>query len=160
MSATATYTEPMLREAVANSVSMAGVLRYLNLRQAGGTQTYLTAKIKRLGIDTSHFTRQAHNRGKTSPRRKDWQDILVVLPEGSSRIRTLQLRRAMLDYGFAWECSECGQGPEWNGKPLVLEIDHIDGNWLDNTPENLRFICANCHSQQETKRSWRFSKPL
>jgi ssDNA-binding Zn-finger/Zn-ribbon topoisomerase 1 len=36
---------------------------------------------------------------------------------------------------------------EWNGKSIVLEIDHIDGNSENNSPENLRFICPNCHSQ-------------
>lgn len=48
------------------------------------------------------------------------------------------------------ECSVCGTLPIWNGLRLVLETDHIDGNRLNNTLENLRLICPNCHSQTDT----------
>ncbi len=47
-------------------------------------------------------------------------------------------------------CFECGQGNEWNGKPLVLQLDHIDGNSDNNFPENLRLLCPNCHTQTDT----------
>ena len=47
------------------------------------------------------------------------------------------------------KCSECGIS-DWNEKPIVLEIDHIDGNSLNNKPDNLRLICPNCHSQTDT----------
>lgn len=38
----------------------------------------------------------------------------------------------------------------WNGKPLMLQLDHIDGNHQNHVISNLRFICPNCHSQTET----------
>lgn len=47
-------------------------------------------------------------------------------------------------------CAECQTGPEWNGKPLTLELDHIDGNSDNNLPSNLRLLCPNCHSQTDT----------
>ncbi len=47
-------------------------------------------------------------------------------------------------------CTLCGQGPEWNGKVLVLQLDHENGDCTDNRLENLRFMCPNCHSQTET----------
>lgn len=46
-------------------------------------------------------------------------------------------------------CSECNQTPEWNGKPLTLQLDHIDGDSDNNFPENLRLLCPNCHSQSD-----------
>lgn len=48
------------------------------------------------------------------------------------------------------KCAECGCEKLWNGKPLVLHLDHIDGNRKHNHPKNLRFLCPNCHSQTET----------
>ena len=47
-------------------------------------------------------------------------------------------------------CTECGQEPIWNNKPLVLHLDHIDGNSDNNFPENLRLLCPNCHTQTDT----------
>ena len=46
-------------------------------------------------------------------------------------------------------CTICGTGNVWNGKPLTIEIDHVDGNYKNNHPDNLRCICPNCHTQTE-----------
>ena len=47
-----------------------------------------------------------------------------------------------------FKCSMCGIS-EWNGKPITLDLDHIDGNHANNNEENLRCICPNCHSQSD-----------
>lgn len=47
-------------------------------------------------------------------------------------------------------CSMCGMLPEWNGKPLVFQVDHINGNNSDDSWDNLRLLCPNCHSQTDT----------
>lgn len=46
-------------------------------------------------------------------------------------------------------CSVCGL-KEWNGQPITLELDHISGNRKDESRDNLRLICPNCHSQTHT----------
>ena len=56
-----------------------------------------------------------------------------------------------------YKCSCCNIS-EWNNKPIVLEVDHIDGNSENNRPENLRFICPNCHSQTDTYKARNIGK--
>lgn len=48
------------------------------------------------------------------------------------------------------KCAICSNTWEWMGKKLVLQLDHIDGNHYNDDTNNLRFLCPNCHSQQET----------
>ena len=50
---------------------------------------------------------------------------------------------------FGYKCSVC-EIFDWQGKKLVLRLDHIDGNSDNNLPNNLRLICPNCDSQTDT----------
>lgn len=108
---------------------------------------------RRLGLDTSHFVRKPYVRDPGLPPRggwgAPWQTILILHPVGTNT-QGSQLHRALLDLGRVYECAVCHQLPEWNGKPLRLQVDHIDGVGWDDRPENLRFICANCHTQTPT----------
>ena len=47
------------------------------------------------------------------------------------------------------KCVGCNLN-EWQGKPIGLEVDHIDGNYKNNNIDNLRTLCPNCHSQTDT----------
>ena len=47
------------------------------------------------------------------------------------------------------KCAICGLS-EWQGKDIVLVLDHIDGNPENDNPSNLRLICPNCDSQLST----------
>lgn len=68
-----------------------------------------------------------------------------------SNIQSSKLKRELIEAGLKEnKCEICGQLPEWNGKQLVLQLDHINGNHYDNRLENLRIVCPNCHTQTET----------
>lgn len=52
------------------------------------------------------------------------------------------------------KCESCG----WDKPhPLtgrsILEIEHTDGNWNNNRPDNLKLLCPNCHAMTPTYRS-------
>ena len=39
----------------------------------------------------------------------------------------------------------------WRGKALPVILDHANGNSLDNSPKNLRYLCPNCDAQLLTR---------
>ncbi|HET7736720.1 MAG TPA: HNH endonuclease signature motif containing protein [Nocardioidaceae bacterium] len=136
-----------MEEAVAASTSYAGVLRYLGLRQAGGTHAHISRTIKKMEIDTTHFRRYIPPVGVSTPPRRTAATILRIMPPGSKRERPELLTRALLEIDVPYQCATCGLGGFWQGAPLTLDVDHIDGEYLNNRAENLRFLCPNCHRQ-------------
>jgi hypothetical protein len=139
------YTREILAQAVAASTSVAGVLRYLELRPNGGTHAHISRTIKRFELDTSHFRRWGPRLGP--PQRRTAADILVRQPTTSGRVKHPTLMHALLEMNVAYECAICGLDGTWEGQPLCLDIDHIDGDFHNNLIENLRFLCPNCHRQ-------------
>lgn len=72
-------------------------------------------------------------------------NALVIL----GRASFTQARRYIME-NWEYKCSFCGIGPKWYGKSLTLQLDHINGDNKNNSLENLRWLCPNCHSQTET----------
>src|SRR5215475_4898616 len=89
------YTRELLAEAVANSISIADVLRYLQIPFSGGTHAHISRRLKQFAIDTSHFRRVAPNRGKPSAWRLTPDHVLVVRPPGAQRPKPHVLRRTL-----------------------------------------------------------------
>jgi hypothetical protein len=50
---------------------------------------------------------------------------------------------------YGERCSNCSVS-EWNGVPVVLELEHKDGNSENNHIENVCLLCPNCHAQTST----------
>jgi transposase len=142
------YTEAMLREAVAAANTMVDVLRYFGLPQNGGSHAHLRRRINTLGIDTSHFRK--HNAGQPARRPRSPENVLILRDRDRRRAHPETLRRALANTGVPIVCVGCGVGTSWNGKPLVLHVDHINGDFCDCRSGNLRLLCPNCHSQTPT----------
>lgn len=151
MSRKSQISDDSLKEAVLNSNSIMEVLRFLGLREAGGTHSHYRNRIKKLGLDTSHFTGKAVNKNKTFIEKQKTPEQILVERDKGTRAKAKQLTRALIASGVKHECSKCAQPPTWLGFPLTLDVDHINENWLDDRLENLRFLCPNCHSQFSRK---------
>jgi gas vesicle protein len=147
------YSKELLDPIVKESKSIKEVLRKLNINSdGGGTHSHIKNIIKNYNIDTSHFTGRGWNKGnRYASRRRTAKEVLVIKLINSNKEPSSILKRSLIEIGRLYRCECCGLDPllMWNNKPIVLEIDHKNGDGWDNREENLRFICPNCHSQTE-----------
>lgn len=153
------YTVELLHPLVADSYSVAEVCRKLGKNDNGSQVSYLSKVIKHLGLDVSHFLGRRANSGtrhRGGNRCLGWNEVLVL--RESRREAAHRLRRALIEMGREYICQICGQKPTWNGQPLVLQVDHVNGSFLDCRQENVRFLCPNCHTQTDNWGSKKASK--
>ena len=69
--------------------------------------------------------------------------------ESGQKVGEGSLKQYLLEKS-RFKCESCGTGEMWNNKALTLQLDHIDGNSDNNSLDNLRILCPNCHTQTET----------
>lgn len=132
-----------LEEAVSLSKSYREVCRTLGVNDVGGSYRKIRSEIIKKGIDTSHFNPFAR---KTVQKKIPIEEILVA---GSTYL-TSRLKKRLIAEGLKEDvCELCGQGNIWNGMPLTLQLDHINGDSQDHRIFNLRILCPNCHTQTE-----------
>ena len=98
-------------------------------------------------LSDEHKEKIAHSStGKIRPRIPDNE----VFVENCSVARHVIKKRIIRDKLLDYKCAICGQEKIWNGKELSLQLDHINGINNDHRLKNLRFLCPNCHTQQDT----------
>ena len=144
------YNIEELRKIVSESVSYAEVCRKFNKSPVGGNCTNISLLCKRYNIDTNHMTGKAHNKGRISRNRKTIDEFLVMGSPTDHRIAAPRLHKRLVELGVEYKCNSCGIF-DWNGEQIILEIDHIDEQYWNNTKENLQLLCPNCHAQKTKK---------
>lgn len=142
------YSEEQLRDAISTSTSVREALIKLGVSPLGGNYAVIHKAIKQYNIDTTHFTGQSHQKGKRLPSKSALNDYLTnKKPINSFRLKNRLLREGILTP----VCSRC-HNTTWLDQPIPLELDHIDGDSSNNTLQNLRLLCPNCHAFTPTYR--------
>lgn len=144
------YTKELLEEKVKECFSFAELCRKLGLCPEGSNPKTLKKKMNEFGVDYSHFTGQAWNKNPENPvyRKKYLPNLCECSSLSSSKVKTLIYKMGLKEN----KCEVCGL-TEWQGKPIVCELHHINGDSSDNRIENLIILCPNCHSQTENFRN-------
>lgn len=100
----------------------------------------LNKHLKDLGIDYKGNPNRKgipHSEAKTSA---------FLYLNGGKNITASKLRNKLIDEGLKeYKCEKCGR-TEWEGRPIPLELHHINMDHNDNRLENLQILCSNCHS--------------
>lgn len=130
-----------LEKLVKESSSLSEVLRKQGKSVSGSATKILKDTLDNYGI--SYLFLNEKEIGKQIP----LEEVLVENRNYNSNT----LKKRLIESGLKEDrCEICGCSNEWNGKPLILQLDHINGNHSDNRLENLRVVCPNCHSQTDT----------
>lgn len=142
------YSEATLRTAIAEATSIRQALINLGIASKGGNYRVIHRAIAKFGIDVSHFVGQGWAKHRdVAPKRSIEQYLTNSVPTTSFRLKYRLIKEGY----FTYKCDRCAL-KEWQGQAIPLELDHIDGNHKNNSFNNLRLLCPNCHALTPTYR--------
>ena len=79
----------------------------------------------------------------------EWKEIKKSIDDTGICPKYNRMIRRYLIEKWGHHCWIC-KGVEWMGKPIPIEVDHINGNPNDHAVENVRMVCGNCGMQLPT----------
>lgn len=139
------FSKEELTAAVISSSNFRETAEKLGIQNlSGGQYQILKNKIVTSCVDVSHF-KKSMPPGSTMPVPNS--EIFV---KNSTYKNMSKVKLKLIAMGMRYKCHICGLSAKWNGMPLVMRLDHINGINNDNRIENLRFVCPNCDSQLPT----------
>lgn len=135
------------------SNSVTEMLLYFGLKDHGNNYLTLKSRLEYENISYGDLAKKGkestHKRISLFSKKNKLRDEEIFI-EGSNYNRGWLKKRIIENKLLKNECEICKIGTEWNGKELVLVLDHINGINNDNRLVNLRLVCPNCNSQLET----------
>jgi hypothetical protein len=131
------YSQEELTKAWLSSPSIAQVAKKLGCNTPGSGYTTLKMAARELGFDTSHMTGQGWNVGwPTNPSRDRAIALSDILVKNSTYTTIWRLKRRLLrERTLEYKCYMYGL-TQWKGKPITLQLDHINGVHLDHRIQN------------------------
>lgn len=151
------YTKDILESIVINSETISEVVRKITKKDKvhGSMIAFVKAKLIKYDIDFSHFKGNKWCLGKINPtgvaitKNEFIENYLGMNPK--KKTSSSRFKSYLFKFGLKVNsCEKCSVEDLWNGVPIINQLDHIDGNTLNNKLENLRILCPNCHSQTPT----------
>lgn len=141
------YTEEQAKEAIAASYSWAESLRKLGLCPSGGAWRVLKKYADLWDISTDHFDPARCIEGNLRLPARPLDEVLVQ----NSTYSRQHVKRRLFKEGLKEPmCEMCGQGEMWQGRPMGMILDHINGVRNDHRLQNLRIVCPNCAATLDT----------
>ncbi len=136
------YPKEVIERAASNANSYADIFRQLKIPATGGSYKWIKRLIKKFEVDISHWD-------KTKYKTTQIYKSLFPSKDLSSgyRLASDTLNSFLSFHNIPCQCNTCGLA-DWLNLPIRLDVDHINGNPLDNRLENLQYLCPNCHRQK------------
>lgn len=132
----------------------------LRVKEASEKFPSATAASAYLGIKYDTYKKYAIKYGcfKTNQPGKGMNKFMPSIPlseilEGKHpQYQSNNLRKRLIaENVFEHRCSSCSL-TEWLGKPIPLELEHIDGDHTNHLLHNITLLCPNCHALTDTYR--------
>ena len=104
-------------------------------------------------INISHFEShsQIMNRSGCIKKGRQLDELMSSGFIQGSLVSRCVIKSNIIKYNLIpYSCSECKCNNKWRNKIMPLILDHINGINNDHRLENLRFLCPNCNSIQDT----------
>lgn len=147
------FTVEQLKDAVQKSKSLANTCRLLGVKPVGGNYKTVMFHINTNSIDISHFTGQGWNVGNIGLKfKRNKYSIEEIFIKNSPYKSPSKLKEKLIEVGLKERRCERCENEMWLGKPIKLEIHHINGINTDNRIENLEILCPNCHAYTDNFR--------
>lgn len=143
------WSKENIQQAVNKTKCWFDCLRELNIPAKGCNWRTLKKKVQEYDIDVSHFNykyAKTHNGKHNKKLLNNRTDAEIFKENPKINYNNLKLEYIKRFLNGIPKC-ECCNITNWQNKPLIFQLHHINGNHFDCRVENLQLLCPNCHSQ-------------